>query len=235
MPERPAIVSVNVGRPREVQWKGRTLSTAIFKRPVEGPVRARGVNLEGDGQADLDAHGGPEKAIYAFPAEHYPQWKQHFPDADWTWGALGENLTTRATLEEDVRIGDRFRCGDAELVVTQPRLPCLKLAARLNDQGAVRHMLDTGQTGFYLTIAREGALQAGDAFERIDGPADAGLTIAALVDLYRNKDASPDALRAAADAPHLLESWRGWLHDRAAKAERRDGAANDAEPDTTGA
>lgn len=210
----PKLLSVNVGPVREIDWNGRPVATGIFKTPVQGPVRARGVNLEGDDQADRRVHGGPDKAVYAFPSEHYPAWRQAFPEIELTWGAFGENLTTRGLLESDVRIGERFRCGTAELTVTQPRMPCYKFAIRLGDNRVLKHMLDTGHTGFYFAIAREGQLQAGDALERLDGPED-GLTVAALSRLYHGRETDAAALRDAADAPGLPPSWRAWLAQRA--------------------
>src|SRR6516162_8869651 len=121
------VVSLNVGLPRTVQWKGKAVSTGIFKTPVSGRIRLRSLNFDGDRQADLAVHGGPDKAVYAYPAEHYPYWRGELPDAEVPWGAFGENLTTTGLTEEEVRIGDLFRVGSAELVATQPRTPCYKL------------------------------------------------------------------------------------------------------------
>ena len=118
------VVSVNVGLPQEVEWKGQRVSTGIFKKPVEGRVRVRTFNLEGDRQADLTVHGGWEKAVYAYPSEFYALWRKERPELDLPWSKFGENLTTEGLLDEEVNVGDRFRIGSAELVVTEPRLPC---------------------------------------------------------------------------------------------------------------
>jgi len=159
------ILSINVGRPREVTWRGATVTTGIFKAPVAGRVVMRTLNLDGDGQADLSVHGGPAKAVYAYPSEHYAFWRSELPGADLAWGAFGENLTVEGLLEDAVHVGDRFRMGAAEVVVTQPRLPCHKLGVRFGRQDIVDRFLASGRTGFYLGVIREGAVGAGDAIE----------------------------------------------------------------------
>ncbi|HSC71578.1 MAG TPA: MOSC domain-containing protein, partial [Candidatus Methylomirabilis sp.] len=124
------LVSVNVGLPREVAAKGKRVRTGIFKEPVDGRVLLRTLNLEGDRQADLTVHGGPSKAVYAYPSEHYQYWRKELPDMHLPWGMFGENFTTEGLLEGQVHVGDRFRIGSAELMVTEPRLPCYKLGVR---------------------------------------------------------------------------------------------------------
>ena len=207
------IVLVNVGGAREVEWSGRTVSTGIYKTPVTWPIRAAGVNLEGDDQADRRVHGGPSKAVYAFPSEHYESWRGAYPSADFGWGAFGENLTTQGILETDVYIGDRFRCGTAELIVTEPRMPCFKLAIRLGEKGAIKRMLETGNTGFYFSIAREGTLEAGDALERIDR-LEGAIPVTMLTSIFASKEADAELVQTAAAAPGIPESWRKWLRDR---------------------
>ena len=129
------LASVNVGLPRDVEWRGRPVTTGIFKSPVEGRVRVRTLNLEGDRQADLSVHGGPDKAVYAYPEEHYGYWRQELPGVDLPPGSFGENLTTEGLKETEIRIGDRFRIGSTVLRVTQPRMPCAKLAAVTDERG----------------------------------------------------------------------------------------------------
>ena len=214
----PSVISVNVGRPRPVAWKGRTVSTAIFKTPVDTPVRAEGVTLAGDGQADLKVHGGHDKAVYVFPSEHYPEWRAAYPEVDFGWGAFGENLTTTGLLEDDVAIGDRYRCGDAEFTVTQHRAPCFKLAIRLGADDVIKRMLDTGHTGYYLCIEQAGTLQAGDAFELVHRPGNA-LRIAQFTSLCYGSNADARELRSAAESPCLLDAWRTKLLDKADKLE----------------
>src|SRR5262245_25306653 len=148
------VVSVNVGLPREVEWKGRVVTTGIFKTPVAARVALRALNLEGDRQADLTVHGGADKAVYAYPSEHYPFWRRELPGLDLPCGAFGENLTTEGLDEAEVRIGDRFRVGTAEVRVTQPRIPCYKLGIRLGRDDIVERFLWSGRSGFYLAVLR---------------------------------------------------------------------------------
>jgi MOSC domain-containing protein YiiM len=161
------VVSVNVGLPRQVLWHGRSVTTGIFKAAVGGPVRASGYNLEGDGQADLTVHGGADKAVYVYQAEHYAPWQTELGRA-LPWGMFGENLTLEGfPMEDEISIGDRVRIGSAEFVVTQPRLPCFKLGIRFDDVGMVRRFVIAGRTGCYLRILKEGNVAAGDQVERV--------------------------------------------------------------------
>lgn len=157
------IVAISVGAPREVRWKGEVVRTSIFKTPVAGPVRARRLNLEGDEQSDLEVHGGEEKAVYAYPAEHYEFWRRELPGVDLPWGAFGENFTVEGLLEEDVRIGDRLLAGTAQFAVTEPRMPCYKLGLRFGDPRMVRRFLKSGRSGFYLSVTQEGDVSPGQA------------------------------------------------------------------------
>lgn len=159
------VVSVNVGLPRTVRWKGRDVTTGIFKNPVEGRIPLRRLNLAGDRQADLSVHGGATKAIYAYPLEHYTFWRKQLGD-ELPFGTFGENLTVEGlSLEEEVGVGDRFRIGAAELVVTQPRLPCYKLGLRFGREDMVKRFLASGRTGYYLAVDLEGDVGAGDRVE----------------------------------------------------------------------
>jgi MOSC domain-containing protein YiiM len=159
------VMSVNVGLPRQIEWRGEMVETAIFKSPVAGRVRVRQLNLDGDRQADLSVHGGPAKAVYAYPSEHYALWREELPDAELEWGAFGENLTTSGLTEADLRIGDRLTIGTAELMVTQPRTPCFKLGIRFGRADMLKRLLQSGRTGFYLSILREGDVGEGDDVE----------------------------------------------------------------------
>ena len=156
------VISVNVGKPREVLSKGKTVRTGIFKSPVKGRVVVRRLNLDGDEQADLRVHGGQNKAVYVYPSEHYDFWRRDLPGIDFSWGMFGENLTTEGVVETDVRAGDRLAIGSAEFVVTRPRMPCFKLALRLGRPDMVKRFLHSGRTGWYLAVAREGEIGAGD-------------------------------------------------------------------------
>lgn len=207
------ILSVQVGRPRDVAWHGKTVRTSIFKHPAEGAVRVGAENLEGDGQADLTVHGGRDKAVYAYPSEHYAFWRRELGEASLDPGAFGENLTTEGLVETGVCIGDRLRCGTAELVVTQPRIPCFKLGVRFGRPEIVKLFLRSGRSGFYLAVAREGELRAGDPVELAPAEGDR-VSIAEANDLYRAE--APDRERVARliAVPALSEAWRDHFRAR---------------------
>jgi MOSC domain-containing protein YiiM len=154
------LVSVNVGGPRQVLWKGRSVTTGIFKEPVTGPIMLRTFNLDGDQQADLSVHGGVNKAVYAYPVEHYDYWRNEFPDMPLDWRMFGENFTVQGFQEGKVNIGDQFRIGQAVVMVTEPRTPCYKLAVRLGREDIVKRFLTSRRTGFYLRVLQEGVVEA---------------------------------------------------------------------------
>jgi MOSC domain-containing protein YiiM len=209
------IVSVNVGLPRPVSWRGRRIMTGIYKDPVEGRVRVRRTNLDGDRQADLSVHGGPEKAVYVYPSEHYPFWRRELELEDLPWSAFGENLTTEGWWEDEVHVGDRFRIGTAEFVVTQPRMPCFKLAVKFDREDIIESFLESGRPGFYLAVTQEGELGAGDAMERIHEDEN-GVTVVDIVRLYmdRRGESDPDLLRRAVAVEALAEGWREHFRKR---------------------
>ncbi len=207
------VVSINVGLPRDVEWRGKVVRTSIFKAPVSGRVRVTKLNLKGDEQSDLTVHGGADKAIYAYPSEHYAYWRNELPAMDFPWGAFGENLTTEGLLEDEVRVGDRFRAGSAELVVTQPRMPCFKLGIRFDRPDMVKRFLRSGRTGFYLAVLREGDVAAGDAVDLV-AEDDHQITVADVVGLYAADAANQDLLRRASKLPALPESWRQYFRER---------------------
>src|ERR1051326_6235130 len=162
------LLSVNVGLPREVKWDGRIIRTSIFKTPVAGRVQVRKLNIDGDQQSDLTVHGGVDKAVYVYPSEHYAFWRDALPKADLSWGAFGENLTTQGALDDKaVHIGDRFRIGTTELVVTQPRIPCYKLGIRFGRLEMVKRFLTSRRSGFYFAVAQEGEINSGDSIELV--------------------------------------------------------------------
>jgi MOSC domain-containing protein YiiM len=159
------LYAVNVGRPRTVDWKGKRITTSIFKAPVTGDVKVRRRNLKGDEQSDLTVHGGPDKAVYAYPQEHYAAWAAAMPGVEFTSAAFGENLTTTGLFESDVEIGDRFRIGTALLEAAQPRIPCYKLGIRLGRDEAVRQFVLMRMPGVYFRVIEEGTLRAGAEIE----------------------------------------------------------------------
>jgi MOSC domain-containing protein YiiM len=160
------LVSLNVSLPVDVVWRGRRVRTGIFKKPVPGPLFLSTLHLEGDGVADPRFHGGADKAVYAYPSEHYASWKEELR-GDLPPGSFGENFTTEGLLEEKVRIGDVFDVGSARVRVTQPRTPCAKLGMRMGSMDFVRRFAASGRSGFYLAVDREGSVRAGDVLTRV--------------------------------------------------------------------
>lgn len=208
------ILSVNVGLPREVTYRGMTVRTGIFKQPVEGQVSVGKLNLAGDQQADLTVHGGENKAVYAYPAEHYDYWRAQLPDAELSWGNFGENLTLTGLREDGLFIGDRLRIGSAVLEVTQPRMPCYKLGIRFQRDDMVKRFLASRRSGFYLRVLEEGTLSAGIPVELLArDPQQVSVTdiVKLYVDHGRDAQLLDRALRVAA----LPESWKSWLREHA--------------------
>jgi MOSC domain-containing protein YiiM len=156
------VISVNLGHSRTVDWNGRSVTTAFFKEPVMGKVKVKKLGLEGDEQADLKVHGGPKKAVYAYPSEHYDYWRKELPGVEFPWGSFGENLSVKGLSEDKLRIGDRLEAGSAELKVTRPRLPCFKMNVRFQRDDMMKRFQEAGLSGFYLEVLREGELKAGD-------------------------------------------------------------------------
>ncbi len=206
------VLSVNVGLPRPVTFEGRMVETGIWKSPVVGRVGIVGDNLVGDRQADLRVHGGRDKAIYGYPSEHYAWWREHLPGVDLPWGAFGENLTVEGLLEDAVRVGERFRVGEAELLATQPRTPCFKLGIKFARPQIVKEFLRSERSGCYFAIVRPGAIGAGDRVERVHAEP-GSMTITELVRLSTADAVDPATLRRAVALPGLAQAWR----DRFAK------------------
>jgi len=207
------LFSVNVGMSRQVDWHGKLVRTSIFKSPVLGPVRVVTLNLEGDKQSDLTVHGGVHKAVYVYPSEHYVFWREEIPDLELPWGMFGENFSMEGLLEGAVNIGDRFRVGSAEFVLTQPRMPCYKLGIRFGRTEIVKRFLQSGRSGFYFSVLEEGQVTAGDSVERITRD-ERGVTVADIVNLYRADKTNQDLLRRASELPALPPFWRDYFRDR---------------------
>lgn len=207
------VLSVNVGLPRVVTLRGKPVTTGIYKEPVEGRVAVRTLNLDGDRQSDLRVHGGPEKAVYAYPSEFYELWRTERPEMDFPWGQFGENLTTEGVVEADVSVGDRFRVGTAELVVTQPRLPCFKLGIRMGSDAFVTEFLERGRLGFYLAVAVEGEVEAGDPIVALARDARA-FRVTDVARLYARDRDDVEGLRRAAELDVLPETWRDYFARR---------------------
>ena len=212
------IVSLNVGRPRLVMRNGEPVSTGIFKEPVPGRIALRTLNFDGDRQADLTVHGGPYKAVYLYPSEHYTFWKQELPDMDLPWGMFGENLTSEGILEPETHIGDKFRIGSAELMVTQPRMPCYKLGIRFGRADIIKRFLVSERSGFYFSVLKEGEVAAGDEIQLIEKNI-SGVRVVDVTRLYSSDKANVDLIHRAIATEGMPEDWREYLRERLEKLE----------------
>jgi MOSC domain-containing protein YiiM len=213
------IVSLNIGLPREVTWHGQAVTTGIFKEPVAGRVALRKLNFDGDRQADLTVHGGKYKAVYCYPVEHYAYWKKELPGRDLPLAIFGENLTTEGMLEESVHLGDRFSVGTAEVVVTQPRLPCYKLGIRFQSDDMVRRFLASRRSGFYAAVTREGEVGAEDEIKGIALDPN-HVSIAEIVRLFVTKKytrADTEVIRRATQVVAFPENWKKDFVERMAR------------------
>jgi MOSC domain-containing protein YiiM len=209
------IISLNVGLPREVGWRGTTVSTGIFKEPVEDRVALRKLNLDGDRQADLTVHGGEFKAVYCYPSVHYDYWKKELPGRDLPLAIFGENFTTDGMLEDSVHLGDEFSVGTARVVVTQPRLPCYKLGIRFESDQMVKRFLRSARTGFYLAVTREGEVSAGDEIKLLSRDPNE-VPVSDITRLYVAKsfsDADLDTLRRILKVAAVPTDWKDYFRD----------------------
>jgi len=204
------LISLNVGLPRVVESNGEPVTTGIFKEPVQGPVKLRRLNLDGDRQADLTVHGGISKAVYGYPVEHYEFWKRELPEMELPYGMFGENFTTEGLLEETLNVGDRFRVGETELMVTEPRMPCYKLGIKFGRTDIIRKFLQSRRTGFYFAVVKEGVVQAGDEIELLSRDGNA-ITIADITRLYAFEKDDVETLRRVVKLDALSQSWRQYF------------------------
>ena len=212
----PSLISVNVGLPKDVEWRGQAVSTGIFKSPVDGPVALRKHNLEGDGQADLSVHGGPTKAVYVYSTEHYAYWREELPEVEFGWGQFGENFSVDGMDEHAIYIGDEFSVGTARLVVTEPRMPCFKLGVRFGRADMPKRFLKSGRSGFYFGVLEEGTVEAGDTLQLLSKHPD-GLSVAEVTSLYSVEKGNIALLKKAVAATALPESWSGYFEHQLAK------------------
>ena len=201
------LLSLNVGLPRQVNFQNELVTTGIFKEPVMGSVRLRKLNLDGDKQADLTVHGGADKAIYAYPKEHYNYWKKELPEMSLPWGMFGENFTTQGMFEETVNVGDQFQIGTARVVATQPRMPCYKLGVKFGRMDIIKKFLASGLTGVYFKVMKEGDLEQGDEIKLIKKDEN-NVTIKDIVRLYTvNKD-DLQTMERAVKVKDLPNGWK---------------------------
>jgi MOSC domain-containing protein YiiM len=216
------LISVNVGLPREVTWHGSRVITGIYKQAVEGRVALRKLNLDGDRQADLTVHGGKDKAVYCYPVEHYGYWKRKLPARELPKGMFGENFTTEGLLEDSVHLGDHFSIGSAEVVATQPRLPCYKLGIRFQADDMVKRFFVSGRSGFYFAVTREGEVGAGDDI-KVTARDPNAVPVSEITRLYTAKRYGQEyvmSLRSALRVAALPESWKEYFRERLQKLGR---------------
>ena len=213
-----SLTSVNVGLPKTVQWRDQPVTTGIFKSPVVGPVALRRHNLDGDEQADLSVHGGPTKAVYAYPTQHYGYWRTELPDVEFGWGHFGENFSVAGMDEARIFVGDEYRVGTARIVVTEPRMPCFKLSARFGMADMPKRFLQSRRSGFYFGVVEEGVVQAGDTLEQLCKHPEA-LSIADVTGLYTTEKGNVALLRKAIGVNALPASWRMHFEQQLEKLE----------------
>jgi MOSC domain-containing protein YiiM len=205
----PSVVSVNVGRPREIEWLGKRATTAIWKSPVNGRTAVSGVNLAGDDQADRRFHGGPDKAVYAYAREDYRWWAREL-DRPLEPGTFGENLTLEGLDVTAAVVGERWTIGSALLEVAGPRVPCWKLGARMEDPDFPVWFAAVGRPGAYLRIVAEGDVGAGDEVQ-LEGRSEHGLTVGDVAGIYHGDRGRCEELL---EVPELAEEWRAWARER---------------------
>jgi len=201
------ILSVNVGLPRDVLFRGEIVTTGIFKESVKGELKLRKLNLDGDKQADLTVHGGEDKAVYTYPMEHYEYWHGELPNTALPWGMFGENFTTEGLMEDAVNIGDLFQIGSAKVIATQPRMPCYKLGVKFGRMDIVRRFLASGRPGIYFKVLKEGEVEAGDVIELL-GKDKNNVTIKDIVRLYVNDNKDIETMQRAIKVKDLPLGWR---------------------------
>lgn len=211
------LIAISVSKPQTVDYRGDTFETGIFKQPIQGRVMLRTLNLDGDGQADLSVHGGVDKAVYAYPQEHYATWAAELGRDGFPWGQFGENFTVRGLLEDQVCVGDVYQIGAAILQVTQPRLPCYKLNARMDLPQFGKLFLKSLRTGFYLRVLQEGEVGAGDPITLIQADS-ARLSIREMTHLYYFDQHNREGLQRAATIQAMTPEWREGFRELLAKA-----------------
>jgi len=215
------LISVNVGLPRLIERDGDSVSTGIFKEPTAGRVMLRTQNLDGDRQADLSVHGGPSKAVYVYPSEHYDYWKQELPEiaGKLRWGMFGENFTTSGLYEAELNVGDKFCVGSAVVMVTEPRMPCYKLGIRFGRPDIIKRFMTSERTGFYVAVLQEGEVGAGDQIEPIEKNK-RSVRVSDVTRLYVRDKYNRELLRHAIEVEALPESWRGYFQHQLEKLTR---------------
>ena len=201
------LISVNVSLPKIVEFRGNKVSTGIYKDPVQGRIKVRKLNLDGDKQADLTVHGGPDKAVYAYPSEHYPYWRDQYPDIEMNWGMFGENFTTEGLLEDQVNIGDEFQVGSTKFVVTQPRMPCFKLGIKFGRGDIIKRFFASGKPGIYFKVLEEGEVGTGDEIKLLRRDEN-NVTVQEIMKTYGDEKENLDLVKRALKIDALPEGWK---------------------------
>jgi MOSC domain-containing protein YiiM len=215
----PKILSVNVSLPKEIDFEGQRVTTGIFKEPIEGRVMLRILNLDGDKQADLTVHGGPDKAVYAYPIEHYGFWREVFPSMEMPNGMFGENLTIEGLMENEVSVGDAFEIGSSKVIATQPRMPCYKLGIKFGRMDIIKKFLASGRSGIYFKVLEEGEVGAEDPIVRIKKDTNQ-VAISDIVRLYGSDRNDIKMMRRAVKVEALPEGWKRYFLEQIKRVER---------------
>jgi MOSC domain-containing protein YiiM len=218
----PKILSVNVSLPKEIDFEGQKVRTGIFKEPVEGRVRLRTLNLDGDKQADLTVHGGPDKAVYAYPIEHYEYWRRLFTNIEMSNGMFGENLTVDGLKESEVSIGDVFQIGSSKVIATQPRMPCYKLGVKFGRMDILKMFLASGRSGIYFKVLEEGEVGAGDTIEQIRKDPN-GITISDVVRLYASDKENIKMMQLAVKVEPFPDGWKHYFLEKIKRMQKKSG------------
>ena len=215
----PKIISINVSHPKEIDFEGQKVLTGIFKEPIEGRIMLRTLNLDGDKQADLTVHGGPDKAVYAYPIEHYEFWRKVYPDMEMPNGMFGENFTIEGLMEIDVNVGDIFRIGSSKVVATQPRMPCYKLGVKFGRMDVLKKFLASGRSGIYFKVLEEGEVGAGDSIIQIKRDINQ-VGISDIVRLYASDREDIKMMRRAVKVEALPEGWKDYFYEQLRRLEK---------------
>ena len=207
------VISVNVGLPTEVKFGEEIVTTSIFKNPVKHRVKLNKLNLDGDKQSDLTVHGGIDKAVYAYPSEHYEFWKKEIVDYIYSWGNFGENLTTVGLFEDKVNVGDQFQIGTTKLIATQPRMPCYKLGVRFGRMDIIRRFMTSERSGIYFKVAQEGEIGEDDKIELVKSEKN-NVTIHDIVRLQTSKSKDKELMYRAIKIKDLPDNWHNYFKDK---------------------
>ena len=215
----PKILSINVSLPKEIDFEGQKVTTGIFKEPIEGRIMLRTLNLDGDKQADLTVHGGPDKAVYAYPIEHYEFWRKVYPDMEMPNGMFGENFTIEGLMESEVSVGDAFEIGSSKVIATQPRMPCYKLGVKFGRMDVLKKFLASGRSGIYFKVLEEGEVGAGDSMVKIKKDTNR-VAISDVVRLYASDREDINTMRRAVKVEALPEGWRDYFLEQIRRVEK---------------